>query len=42
VEEEIETMQALRGRLLRLLGDWEALEAGDDCPCYCPRIECSA
>jgi len=39
VEEEIETLQALRGRLLRLLEDWEGLVVEDECPCYCPRIE---
>lgn len=42
LEGEMRALTALRDRLRRLLDDWDGLEAQDDCPCYCPRIEQSA
>ncbi|HXG41110.1 MAG TPA: MerR family transcriptional regulator [Dehalococcoidia bacterium] len=42
VEEDLRALEALRGRLRRLLDEWDRVQPGQDCPCYCPRIERSA
>jgi MerR family copper efflux transcriptional regulator len=42
VEAELRALEELRGRLRRLLDEWDEVRANEDCTCYCPRIECSA
>lgn len=42
VEAELRLLEELRGRLRRLLDEWDEVRASEDCTCYCPRIECSA
>jgi DNA-binding transcriptional MerR regulator len=42
VEAELRALEELRGRLRRLLDEWDEVRASEDWTCYCPRIERSA